>query len=63
MVWRTAMTSLPSTWMPGMPAATAFCASVFDAVCSASGTLMAHLLLTTTNTTGRSRTAARFSAS
>ena len=39
---RTAMTSLPSTCSPEKPAAMAFCASVCDAVCSRSGTEIAH---------------------
>ena len=63
MVWRTATTSLPSTWMPGMPAATAFWASVFVAVWISSGTEMAQRLLTVTNTAGSRRTPATFRAS
>lgn len=59
----TAITSLPSTWTPGKPAATAFWASVAVPLWAANGTEMAHWLLLTTNTTGRRFTPAKFMAS
>ena len=52
MAWRTAITSLPSTCRPSMPAAIAFWARVCAALCFARGTEIAHWLLVTTNTTG-----------
>jgi hypothetical protein len=54
---------LPSTCSPGTPPAIAFCASVAQAVCLASGTEIAHWLLVITNTSGSRHTPARFSAS
>jgi hypothetical protein len=53
---RTAMMSLPSTWMPGTPPAIPFCASVSQAVCFSRGSEMAQKLLITRKTTGSFQT-------
>src|SRR6478752_3110944 len=42
---RTAMMSLPSTWMQSRPPAMPFCASVLAPVCALRGTEIAHWLL------------------
>ena len=57
---RIAITSLPSTCSPVIPAAIAFWARVSAADCVRRGTEMAHWLLLATKTTGSRRTPAKF---